>query len=208
MADEDGNTRRPTTKKVKKKSTKPKKTSEEKARRTTSASADSGSQMQQVQLSPKSRNNNRFNSEPTANKSPGRSSRFDDDDFSVAPSMDQNVKSVLSVGFDEVYARGRKVSQCNLQPVQWVALLVSLHLYFCFQLRSFLDHNLSFIFAYLLWLDTHLLWLDTFFVSLIARFGCLCRRVYWNAPPDWSRICSQTNRSLDHVLGRPRCVEG
>jgi hypothetical protein len=108
MADEDGNGRRPsTTKKVKKKSTKPKKTGEEKARRTSTAP-----EMQQ--LSPKSRNNNRFNSEPTANKSPGRGSRFDDDDFSVAPSMDQDVKSVLSVGFDEVYARGRKVSHCSL----------------------------------------------------------------------------------------------
>jgi hypothetical protein len=110
MADDEGSSRRSTTKKVKKKSTKPKKTSEEKARRPSAPPADSGVQ-NQGQLSPKSRNNNRFNSEPTANKSPGRSSRFDDDDFSVAPSMDQDVKSVLSVGFDEVYARGRKVSQ-------------------------------------------------------------------------------------------------
>lgn len=112
MADDDGNSRRSTTKKAKKKvaSTKPKKTSEEKARRAAAASVDSG-----VQLSPKSRNNNRFSSEPTANKSPGRTSRFDDDDFSVAPSMDQNVKSVVSVSFDEVYARGRKVSKCSMQ---------------------------------------------------------------------------------------------
>ena len=34
----------------------------------------------------------------------------DDDEFSVAPSMDQDVKSVVSVGFDDVYKRGRKVS--------------------------------------------------------------------------------------------------
>ena len=34
---------------------------------------------------------------------------LDDDDFSVAPSMDQDVKSVVSVNFDEVYARGRKL---------------------------------------------------------------------------------------------------
>jgi hypothetical protein len=33
-----------------------------------------------------------------------------DDDFSVAPSMDQGVKSVDSVVFDDVYKRGRKVS--------------------------------------------------------------------------------------------------
>lgn len=33
----------------------------------------------------------------------------DDDEFSVAPSMDQDVKSVVSVGFDDVYQRGRKV---------------------------------------------------------------------------------------------------
>jgi hypothetical protein len=33
----------------------------------------------------------------------------DDDEFSVAPSMDQDVKSVVSVSFDDVYARGRKV---------------------------------------------------------------------------------------------------
>jgi hypothetical protein len=35
---------------------------------------------------------------------------LDDDDFSVAPSMDQDVKSVVSVSFDDVYKRGRKVS--------------------------------------------------------------------------------------------------
>jgi len=35
---------------------------------------------------------------------------FDDDDFSVAPSMDRDVKSVSSVVFDDVYKRGRKVS--------------------------------------------------------------------------------------------------
>jgi hypothetical protein len=34
---------------------------------------------------------------------------MDDDDFSVAPSMDQDVKSVVTVGFDDVYKRGRKV---------------------------------------------------------------------------------------------------
>ena len=34
---------------------------------------------------------------------------LDNDDFSVAPSMDRDVKSVVSVGFDDVYARGRKV---------------------------------------------------------------------------------------------------
>lgn len=33
----------------------------------------------------------------------------DDDDFSVAPSMDQDVKSVVSVSFDDVYQRGRKL---------------------------------------------------------------------------------------------------
>lgn len=36
------------------------------------------------------------------------------DDFSVAPSMDQDVKSVVSVGFDDVYKRGRKVRNCNV----------------------------------------------------------------------------------------------
>ncbi len=35
---------------------------------------------------------------------------LDDDDFSVAPSMDHDVKSVVSVVFDDVYKRGRKVS--------------------------------------------------------------------------------------------------
>eukprot|EP00980_Cylindrotheca_fusiformis_P001370 scaffold344_cov130-Cylindrotheca_fusiformis.AAC.1 len=46
----------------------------------------------------------------------GRSERMirkqryvDDDDFSVAPSMDQDVKSVVSVSFDDVYQRGRKL---------------------------------------------------------------------------------------------------
>jgi hypothetical protein len=34
---------------------------------------------------------------------------YDDDDFSVAPSMDQDVKSVVSLVFDDVYKRGRKV---------------------------------------------------------------------------------------------------
>jgi len=34
---------------------------------------------------------------------------YDDDDFSVAPSMDQDVKSVVSVSFDDVYQRGRKL---------------------------------------------------------------------------------------------------
>ena len=33
----------------------------------------------------------------------------DDDDFSVAPSMDHDVKSVVSISFDEVYQRGRKL---------------------------------------------------------------------------------------------------
>jgi hypothetical protein len=37
------------------------------------------------------------------------SNYLDDDDFSVAPSMDQDVKSVVSVVFDDVYKRGRKV---------------------------------------------------------------------------------------------------
>lgn len=35
----------------------------------------------------------------------------DDDDFSVAPSMDQDVKSVISVSFDDVYQRGRKLGR-------------------------------------------------------------------------------------------------
>jgi hypothetical protein len=34
---------------------------------------------------------------------------LDDDDFSVAPSMDQDVKSVVTACFDDVYQRGRKV---------------------------------------------------------------------------------------------------
>lgn len=34
---------------------------------------------------------------------------MDDDDFSVAPSMEQDVKSVVSVSFDDVYKRGRKL---------------------------------------------------------------------------------------------------
>ncbi|KAG7337841.1 serine/threonine protein kinase [Nitzschia inconspicua] len=38
-----------------------------------------------------------------------RTTVLDDDDFSVAPSMDQDVKSVVSVGFDDVYKRGRKL---------------------------------------------------------------------------------------------------
>ena len=48
----------------------------------------------------------------TKRKSYRKSGRnyLDDDDFSVAPSMDQDVKSVVSVSFDDVYARGRKVS--------------------------------------------------------------------------------------------------
>jgi serine/threonine protein kinase len=37
------------------------------------------------------------------------SRHVDDDDFSVAPSMDQDVKSVVSVSFDDVYQRGRKL---------------------------------------------------------------------------------------------------
>ena len=39
---------------------------------------------------------------------------MDDDDFSVAPSMEQDVKSVVSVSFDDVYKRGRKVSFGNI----------------------------------------------------------------------------------------------
>lgn len=39
----------------------------------------------------------------------GRHQYLDDDEFSVAPSMDQDVKSVVSVCFDDVYQRGRKV---------------------------------------------------------------------------------------------------
>ena len=39
---------------------------------------------------------------------------LDDDDFSVAPSMDQDVKSVVSVVFDDVYKRGRKVSRMSI----------------------------------------------------------------------------------------------
>lgn len=38
-----------------------------------------------------------------------RNAYLDDDEFSVAPSMDQDVKSVVSVSFDDVYKRGRKV---------------------------------------------------------------------------------------------------
>jgi hypothetical protein len=47
----------------------------------------------------------------TRRKSTRKSARnfVDDDEFSVAPSMDQDVKSVVSVSFDDVYARGRKV---------------------------------------------------------------------------------------------------
>jgi hypothetical protein len=43
---------------------------------------------------------------------------MDDDDFSVAPSMDQDVKSVVSVGFDDVYKRGRKVSNSMNEQMQ------------------------------------------------------------------------------------------
>jgi hypothetical protein len=39
----------------------------------------------------------------------GKNNYLDDDDFSVAPSMDQGVKSVVAATFDDVYARGRKV---------------------------------------------------------------------------------------------------
>lgn len=34
---------------------------------------------------------------------------LEDDDFSVAPGIDQDVKSVVSISFDDVYQRGRKV---------------------------------------------------------------------------------------------------
>jgi hypothetical protein len=58
----------------------------------------------------------------------GKNNYLDDDDFSVAPSMDQDVKSVVSVSFDDVYARGRKVGYTyhmyngNSSCVIWGAL--------------------------------------------------------------------------------------
>jgi hypothetical protein len=67
---------------------------------------------QQQQLQQQSNNNNNSNGARMSSRSVRKSSRhtvLDDDDFSVAPSMDQDVKSVVSVGFDDVYKRGRKV---------------------------------------------------------------------------------------------------
>jgi hypothetical protein len=49
-------------------------------------------------------------SSQSSRRSGRMSSRYvDDDEFSVAPGMDRDVKSVVSVSFDDVYKRGRKV---------------------------------------------------------------------------------------------------
>jgi hypothetical protein len=49
-------------------------------------------------------------SSQSSRRSGRKSSRYiDDDEFSVAPGMDRDVKSVVSVSFDDVYKRGRKV---------------------------------------------------------------------------------------------------
>jgi hypothetical protein len=45
----------------------------------------------------------------------------DDDEFSVAPSMDQDVKSVVTASFDDVYARGRKVRK-KLYRIVWISV--------------------------------------------------------------------------------------
>jgi hypothetical protein len=48
----------------------------------------------------------------TAHTSTGRSAprRLDDDDFSVAPSLDVEMRSVVNKSFEEVYVRDKKVS--------------------------------------------------------------------------------------------------
>mmetsp|Transcript_11380 Transcript_11380/g.32664 ORF Transcript_11380/g.32664 Transcript_11380/m.32664 type:complete len:1038 (-) Transcript_11380:211-3324(-) len=62
------------------------------------------------------RGNNGYNddyyedqSQSTRSRSTNRPNVMDDDDFSVAPSMEQDVKSISSFKFDDVYARGRKL---------------------------------------------------------------------------------------------------
>jgi hypothetical protein len=56
-------------------------------------------------------NNNNSARVSRSGRKSSRTTVLDDDDFSVAPSMDQDVKSHVSVGFDDVYKRGRKVKQ-------------------------------------------------------------------------------------------------
>ena len=80
--------------------------SKDEARRRSDTSPKRGSSKSAVYESGrKSSNKQRFNP-------------CDDDDFSVAPSMDQDVKSVVSVSFDEVYARGRKVCSSRVLTQQ------------------------------------------------------------------------------------------
>jgi hypothetical protein len=55
-----------------------------------------------------------------------RNNCLDDDDFSVAPSMQQDVKSVVSVSFDDVYKRGRKV-RITVRSLQFVRFSSGLH---------------------------------------------------------------------------------
>jgi hypothetical protein len=38
--------------------------------------------------------------------------KLEDDDFSVAPSLDVEMRSVVSKSFEDVYVRGEKVSSC------------------------------------------------------------------------------------------------
>jgi hypothetical protein len=62
----------------------------------------------------------------TRRKTSRKSARnfVDDDEFSVAPSMDQDVKSVVTASFDDVYARGRKVRYATKERncVVWIAV--------------------------------------------------------------------------------------
>lgn len=118
-----------------------------------------------------------------------RNNYLDDDDFSVAPSMDQDVKSVVSVSFDDVYKRGRKVciDTSRMDP-GWMS--------------DDNDHDdddrnannrtvLSLTIAFFLSLSLQCVVFIVFII--IAWFGSFCRCFYRDTQTDRSRIRSQTN---------------
>ena len=127
----------------------------------------------------KKKRSSHSNPNKNSKSSPHRASKIahhidnDDDsvaDFSVAPGMDSDVKSVVSVNFDHVYQRGRKVRRKLLGH----------------KLLSSKEHD----YFHVLITVTHFFYIQ--FMAL-ARTGSLCCGLYWNAQTDQQRIRRQAN---------------
>jgi hypothetical protein len=104
---------------------------------------------------------------------------LDDDDFSVAPSLAVEMRSITETTFDDVYQRGKKVRMCVYG--HWSSAV--------YMFLSLAHRIASFVIVFVP-------------CCTAARVWRICHGLYWNTQAHWSNICHQASRQIQNVLGR------